>query len=39
MLNDRHRQKQPDWSYDAEDSGKWPAERFDEHRAPEALED
>ena len=39
VLNDRHRQKKPDWSYDADDSGKWPAERFDEHRAPEPLED
>jgi NADH:ubiquinone oxidoreductase subunit F (NADH-binding) len=39
VLNERHRSKQPDWSYDAEDSGKWPAERFDEHRAPEPLED
>ena len=35
----RHRQKQPDWSYGDEDSGKWPAERFDEHRAPKRLED
>ena len=39
VFNERHRQKQPDWTYDAEDSGKWPAERLDEHRAPEQLED
>src|SRR5207248_4896097 len=39
VFNERHVQKQPDWTYDAEDSGKWPAERFDEHRAPRALED
>ena len=39
VVDERHRRKQPDWSYEAEDSGKWPAERLDEHRAPEALED
>src|SRR4051794_23103606 len=39
VFNERHRQKQPDWSFNAEDSGKWPAERFDEHRAPQRLED
>ena len=39
VFNERHRQKQPDWSFNAEDSGKWPAERFDEHRAPQPLED
>jgi NADH:ubiquinone oxidoreductase subunit F (NADH-binding) len=39
VLNERHRSKQPDWTYNAEDSGKWPAERLDEHRAPERLED
>ncbi|MDQ4068953.1 MAG: hypothetical protein M3203_05700 [Actinomycetota bacterium] len=36
--DERHRQKQPDWSYDAEYSGKAPAERFGEHRAREPLE-
>jgi NADH-quinone oxidoreductase subunit F len=36
--DERHREKQPDWSYDAEPSGKVPAERFGEHRAPEGLE-
>ncbi|MDQ2826219.1 MAG: hypothetical protein M3Y04_04565, partial [Actinomycetota bacterium] len=38
VWDERHRQKQPDWSYDAEYSGKVPAERFGEHRAPEPLE-
>jgi NADH:ubiquinone oxidoreductase subunit F (NADH-binding) len=37
--DERHREKQPDWSYDPEPSGKVPAERFGEHRAPEALEE
>jgi NADH-quinone oxidoreductase subunit F len=36
--DERHREKQPDWSYDAEPSGKVPAERFGEHRAPETLD-
>ena len=39
VFNERHPQKQPDWTYDAEDSGKWPAARLDEHRAPQRLED
>ncbi|HMC04594.1 MAG TPA: NADH-ubiquinone oxidoreductase-F iron-sulfur binding region domain-containing protein, partial [Actinomycetota bacterium] len=39
MVNGRQADKQPDWSYGDEDSGKWPAERFDEHRAPKPLED
>jgi NADH-quinone oxidoreductase subunit F len=39
VFNERHLQKQPDWTYHAEDSGKWPAERLDEHRAPKRLED
>jgi NADH:ubiquinone oxidoreductase subunit F (NADH-binding) len=39
VINGRQADKQPDWSYGTEDSGKWPAERFDEHRAPQALED
>src|SRR4051794_40530760 len=39
VFNERHLQKQPDWTYNAEDSGKWPAERLDEHRAPQPLED
>jgi NADH:ubiquinone oxidoreductase subunit F (NADH-binding) len=36
--DERHRQKQPDWTYDAEDSGQTPAERYGEHRAPKRLE-
>src|SRR5947209_6077439 len=39
VFNERHLQKQPDWTYNPEDSGKWPAERLDEHRAPQPLED
>ena len=39
VWNERHRNKQPDWTYGSEDSGKWPAERLDEHRAPKPLED
>jgi hypothetical protein len=39
VWDERHREKQPDWSYDDEYSGKVPAERYGEHRAPEALED
>jgi NADH:ubiquinone oxidoreductase subunit F (NADH-binding) len=39
VVDARHRQKQPDWTHDAEDSGKWPADRVDDHRAPQALED
>jgi NADH-quinone oxidoreductase subunit F len=27
-LDDRQRAKQPDWTYDSVDSGKWPANRF-----------
>ena len=38
VLDERHQQKQPDWSYDAVDSGRSPADRFDEHRAPRALD-
>src|SRR5439155_13691721 len=39
VVDERHLAKQPDWTYDGEDSGKWPAERLDEHRAPQPLED
>ncbi len=35
--DDRHRDKQPDWTYDAIDSGQFPAERLGEHRAPQSL--
>ena len=37
--DERHRDKQPDWSYDEEDSGQVPAERYGEHRAPQTLPD
>ncbi|HMG25938.1 MAG TPA: NADH-ubiquinone oxidoreductase-F iron-sulfur binding region domain-containing protein [Acidimicrobiia bacterium] len=37
VLDERQREKQPDWSYDAVDSGKWPATRFT-HRSTEAFE-
>ncbi|MGH9263617.1 MAG: NADH-ubiquinone oxidoreductase-F iron-sulfur binding region domain-containing protein [Acidimicrobiales bacterium] len=36
--DERHREKQPDWSYDAEPSGQVPAERFGEHRARQGLD-
>jgi NADH-quinone oxidoreductase subunit F len=38
VVDERHRQKQFDWSYDAEDSGKAPADRFDDHRNQRPLE-
>ena len=39
VRDERHRQKQFDWSYDAEDSGQAPADRFDDHRNPHRLEE
>jgi NADH-quinone oxidoreductase subunit F len=36
-LDEQQFAKQPDWTYDEEYSGKWPADRLDEHRAPEEL--
>jgi NADH:ubiquinone oxidoreductase subunit F (NADH-binding) len=39
VVDERHRDKQPDWTYDATYSGQAPADRLDEHRAPEALDD
>jgi NADH:ubiquinone oxidoreductase subunit F (NADH-binding) len=38
-LDEHHRQKQPDWSFGAEYSGKVPAERFGDHRGPLPLDD
>ena len=35
VLAERQRDKQPDWTHDAEYSGKWPADRLGEHRSPE----
>jgi NADH:ubiquinone oxidoreductase subunit F (NADH-binding) len=32
-VDERHRDKQPDWTYGAEDSGQSPADRLDEKRA------
>jgi hypothetical protein len=34
MLDAHQEVKQPDWTFDAEYSGKWPADRLDDHRAP-----
>jgi NADH:ubiquinone oxidoreductase subunit F (NADH-binding) len=38
VVDERHRAKQPDWSYDHPASGQWPAERLGEHRIPQPLE-
>ncbi len=38
-IDERHRDKQPDWTYGAEDSGQSPADRLDEQRTPEELPD
>jgi NADH-quinone oxidoreductase subunit F len=37
VLDEHHREKQPDWTYDAEYSGQSPADRLDDHRAHETL--
>jgi NADH:ubiquinone oxidoreductase subunit F (NADH-binding) len=37
-VDEHHRNKQPDWSYDNITSGKTPAARLGEHRAPEPLD-
>jgi len=39
VVDERHRDKQPDWTYDAVDSGAFPAARLGEHRAHLPLED
>ena len=39
VLDVRHLDKQPDWTYDAADSGQSPADRYGEHRRPGALEE
>jgi len=39
VLDERHRDKQPDWSFGDEYSGKVPAERFGDHRHPLPLDD
>lgn len=37
IWDDRHRLKQPDWTYEPEWSGKAPVERFAEHRPGQSL--
>jgi NADH-quinone oxidoreductase subunit F len=37
--DEHHRAKQPDWTYDAVDSGQLPAARLGEHRDPIALDE
>jgi NADH:ubiquinone oxidoreductase subunit F (NADH-binding) len=37
IWDERHWEKQPDWTYDEVFSGQFPADKFDEHRAPEHL--
>lgn len=37
VLDEHERAKQPDWTFDAEYSGKYPADRLDDHRARESL--
>jgi NADH-quinone oxidoreductase subunit F len=37
--DERHREKQPDWTYDPVDSGQSPAARLGEHRDPQALDE
>jgi NADH:ubiquinone oxidoreductase subunit F (NADH-binding) len=39
VFDEHHRQKQPDWSFGPEYSGKVPAERFGDHRAHLHLDD
>jgi NADH-quinone oxidoreductase subunit F len=36
-IDERHAAKQPDWTYDAVDSGQTPAERLGEHREEQGL--
>jgi predicted dehydrogenase len=37
VLDVRQAEKQPDWTYNETDSGQWPADRLDDHRAHESL--
>ena len=39
ILDERFRDKQPDWTYGDDYSGQSPADRLDEHRSPQALDD
>ncbi len=36
-LDPEQARKQPDWTYDEIDSGQWPADRLDDHRAHDTL--
>ena len=38
-IDERHADKQPDWTYDAVDSGKSPADRLGEHRDERSLDE
>ncbi|MDQ3977934.1 MAG: SLBB domain-containing protein [Actinomycetota bacterium] len=38
IVDERFREKQPDWTYGDEYSGQSPADRFGEHRSPDELE-
>ena len=38
-VDEHHADKQPDWTYDRQDSGKTPAARLGEHREPQALDE
>ncbi len=38
-VDERHGEKQPDWTYDPVDSGKTPAARLGEHREPRTLDE
>ena len=37
VLDEKQAEKQPDWTYDPVDSGKWPADRLDDPRRPQSL--
>ena len=37
VLDEHQVEKQPDWTYEPEDSGQWPADRLDDHRNPQPL--
>ncbi|GAC1587712.1 MAG: hypothetical protein NVS3B21_02870 [Acidimicrobiales bacterium] len=37
VVDERHRDKQPDWTFDVHDSGAAPADRYGDHRHPLAL--
>lgn len=38
VYDERHREKQPDWTYDAEDSGQSPADRLDQDQGEVDME-